>query len=307
MNLPLQKMEWEDIVTIAKTNNFFVEGEKPNRVIYPQSGPFEGVDPSHPNSDKFSNSLWKTLHQFLSNSHPIVRVGRYGFAVFLKEEGPPEVREMPLGSITELVQLALHRQLLRYHKTQVSTIPPEELGTDLLSPRNDNFGFLNLNTGFYESGDDLQLLSPSDQYPSYDPLDGADSMGIQEDDPSRMVPVSFIWPYPGTSVLVTGSFFSWRNTIALHKSRERDAYGGSNCANPLLPTPTQPLLPLPTNSIQPLSPVPSFSREKDNIYFGVNGAMVEAEDVFSTVLYLPPGKYEYKVAQHTIHLLAPKS
>lgn len=118
MNLPLQKLDWEDIVNVAKSHYFIVEGEKPNRTIFPPQGPYEGVDPSHP-SDNFPARLWKTMQQFFIDVHPVVQVGRYGFAMFLKEKGPPEVREMPLGSITELVQLALHRQLLRYHKTQV--------------------------------------------------------------------------------------------------------------------------------------------------------------------------------------------
>ena len=86
-----------------------VDGEKPNRTIYPPAGPFEGVDPSHPCSDKFSPSLWKNLQQFLASVHPVVRVGRYGFAVYLHDEGPMEIREMPLGTVTELVQLSLQK------------------------------------------------------------------------------------------------------------------------------------------------------------------------------------------------------
>jgi len=60
---------------------------------------------------------------------------------------------------------------------------------------------------------------------------------------SRLVGVTFVWPYLGTIVLVTGTFFNWRNSISLRR----------DC-----------------DSISP------------------------SEDVFSTVLYLPPGKYEYK-------------
>jgi hypothetical protein len=70
-----------------------------------------------------------------------------------------------------------------------------------------------------------------------------------EDGRSRLVGVTFVWPYAGTAVLVTGSFFNWCNTIPLHR-RNSDSS-------------------TPTTTIAP-------------------------EDVFSTVLYLPPGKHLYK-------------
>jgi len=84
MSLPLQKIEWEEVVSIAKAHFFIVEGDKPSRYIYPPTGPFDGVDPSHPNPDKFSIGLWKSMQQFFLSVHPIVRVGRYGFAVFFE-------------------------------------------------------------------------------------------------------------------------------------------------------------------------------------------------------------------------------
>lgn len=228
MSLPLQKIDWEEIICIAKAHFFSIEGEKPNRTIYPPTGPFDGVDPSHPSSDKFSPALWKSLQSFLASVHPVVKVGRYGFAVFLKEEGPLEIREMPLGTITELVQLSLHRHLLKYHKTQVSSMSPEDMHT--------------------------HNSTSTEEFPTSPGPDGADEgidMDPVEHDRTRLVGITFVWPYVGKSVLVTGSFFNWRNTIALHKYENEPGYGG-------------------------------------------NGAVKEAEEVFSTVLYLPPGKYEYK-------------
>lgn len=304
MNLPLQKLDWEEIINIAKSHFFIVEGEKPNRTIFPPAGPFDGVDPSHPNADKFPPTIWRTLAQFFLSVHPVVRVGRYGFAVYLKEEGPPEVREMPLGSITELVQLALHKQLLKYHKTQVSTILPEENNNgDGSSPRQEGFNLAhgggNLPPGYYNGlpADELHLLSPpttttsttNEYIPSYDPLDGADETIPGEDERARLVGVTFAWPYPGTSVLVTGSFFNWRNTIALHR-RERDYSNSSSSSTsssnpPLTPTSSTTPSQISTQSVPP---------RENNFYFGVTGALCEPEDVFSTVLYLPPGKYEYK-------------
>jgi len=233
----LQKIDWEEIISIAKTHLFIVEGDKPNRTIYPPTGPFDGVDPSHPCSDKFSPVLWKSLQQFLTSVHPVTRVGRYGFAVFLHEEGPMEVREMPLGTATELVQLSLHKHLLKYHKTQVSTMSPEDIAYSTSNSTQQDY--------------DSEFRPPSPLSP-----DGADDdiefTPFIEDDRTRLVGVTFVWPYIGKSVLVTGSFFNWRNTIALHR------YGSE----------------------------PEYS---------VNGVgLIEAEEVFSTVLYLPPGKYEYK-------------
>lgn len=246
MSLPLQKIDWEEIISIAKAHFFIVEGEKPNRTIYPPSGPFDGVDPSHPCSDKFSPALWKSLQQFLASVHPVTRVGRYGFAVFLHEEGPVEVREMPLGTATELVQLSLHKHLLKYHKTQVSTMSPEDTiysNTTTSSPQ-DSFSF-----------EDFRPPSPLPDGAD----DDSDDIQFSEGDRTRLVGVPFVWPYVGKSVLVTGSFFNWRNTIALHRYESEPGYGVT--VNP----------------------------SSNN-----GGGLSETEDVFSTVLYLPPGKYEYK-------------
>lgn len=114
MPLP-SKLDWEDIVDIAKSHYFTVEGEKPNRIIFPPQGSFGGADPNHPR-DNYPSVWWKTLHQFFMEVHPVAHTGRYGFAIYLKEKGPPEVRDMPLGTITEMVQMALDRQLLMYNK-----------------------------------------------------------------------------------------------------------------------------------------------------------------------------------------------
>jgi len=234
MSLPLQKIDWEEIISIAKAYYFTIEGEKPNRVIYPPTGPFDGVDPSHPCSDKFSPALWKSLQQFLLNVHPVVRVGRYGFASFLHEEGPMEIREMPLGTVTELVQLSLHRHLLKYHKTQVSTISHEEMLTYTSNTQNSTHDY-----------DEFRPTSPNAEVPDEDDV-------IIDPERERLVPVRFTWPYPGKSVLVTGSFLNWRGTIALQ----------------------------------------SYESE---LGYGVNSGEVNGVDVFfSTDLYLPPGKYEYK-------------
>jgi hypothetical protein len=172
-----------------------------------------------------------------------------------------------------------------------------------------------------------------------------------EDERSRLVGITFAWPYSGTSVLVTGSFFNWRNTIALHRrGPEPDPSTTPTITTttttttaiasippiylstpPLSPTSSAPSTPtsasapstpnlvptsllataaalspkltysdLPPSPFQAFQPSLSLSRdfrERDfnNNQPGATGAMCEPEDVFSTVLYLPPGKYEYKV------------
>lgn len=276
MALPLQKIDWEEVVSIAKAHFFIVEGEKPNRYIYPPTGPFDGVDPSHPNPDKFSSGLWKSLQQFFLSVHPVVRVGRYGFAVFLKEEGPIEVREMPLGSVTELVQLALHRHLLKYHKTQVSTMLPMEM--------HEEGGYATDNNHNYYGSMSEDLRSPSPL------MDGADEGQLMlddfcyDDERTPLVGITFVWAYSGTSVLVTGSFFNWRNTIALHQRTEKEPafYNGA---------------PSPSASFASITSIISSSSNNNNIGNNggnIGGKVVDPEDIFSTVLYLPPGKYEYK-------------
>ena len=302
MSLPLQKIEWEEILNIATTNHITVEGERPNRVIYPPSGPFDGVDPSHPNPERFSPGLWKSLQQFFITVHPVVRVGRYGFAQFLKEEGPSEVREMPLGSITELVQLALHRHILKYHKTQVSTAVPEAYG--IMS------GMVPYNPHMYYSPEEIAQPPPMqtalmDNY-SYNDTQGLleEEQYAEDDDRSGHVPVSFLWPYPGTSVLVTGSFFNWRNTLALYR-KEREIYFDRETAGAAGNKDLFGFNGINNNSSSNnLVNLANMNLTSNNINNNnnvvsppnVNG-MVDSDDVFSTVLFITPGRYEYKVSE----------
>ena len=125
LSVPLPPaLDWEEIVDIAKSSYFAVEGEKPNRTIFPPQSSFEGADPNHPR-DHYPHTWWKAMQQFFIDVHPVAHCGRYGFALYLKEKGPLEVRDMPLGVITEMVQMALDRQLLTYNrkKSLVSFLP----------------------------------------------------------------------------------------------------------------------------------------------------------------------------------------
>jgi hypothetical protein len=280
LNLPLPiSLDWEDIVDIAKTHYFSVEGEKPNRTIFPPQGSFEGADPNHPR-DNYPYAWWKAVHQFLIDVHPTAQTGRYGFAVYLKEKGPPEVRDMPLGIITEVVQMALDRQLLVYNKKKSLVSTVGNLGVDQTQS--------------------TPQLPPPPTPPRTDADDTVDADDTHEAARSRLVGVTFMWPLRGThtpphTVLVTGSFFNWRNTIALHR-REHDQ---STSAHTL----SQILSPRQDGSDQ-------FTRmtnaQKPYPILGNMGGASEPEDVFSTVLYLPPGVYEYKFIVDGIWLHDPR-
>jgi hypothetical protein len=83
--------------------------------------------------------------------------------------------------------------------------------------------------------------SPPSQGSPDEADDDVDDLPFIEDPKrSQFIGVTFVWPYVGNSVLITGSFFNWRNTIALHCYKSK------------------------------------------------------TEESFSTILYLPPGEYEYK-------------
>jgi len=137
---------------------------------------------------------------------------------------------------------------------------------------------------YYSNGLSEDLRSPSPPL-----MDGADegqmiSDGFcYDDEQTPLVPMTFMWAYSGTSVLVTGSFFNWRNTIALHRRIEKETgfYNGA-------PSPS------PSASFASITSIINSTINNNNNGGNVGGKMVDAEDIFSTVLYLPPGKYEYK-------------
>eukprot|EP01133_Synstelium_polycarpum_P017471 gene17471-20846_t len=62
------------LVPVALSNSLLVEGEKPNRLIYPPTGRYEGLDPSNPNPDYFSPHTWNLLEDFLKSVHPVSKV-----------------------------------------------------------------------------------------------------------------------------------------------------------------------------------------------------------------------------------------
>ena len=74
--------------------------------------------------------MWDALAQFIKDTHPIKKQGRYGMACFLKEKGPNTIKKLKLGQITELVQLAIDKSWMKHHKgfvetTDGSTILPQ--------------------------------------------------------------------------------------------------------------------------------------------------------------------------------------
>lgn len=106
-----------------------------------------------------------------------------------------EIREMPLGTVTELVQLSLHRHLLKYHKTQVSSMSPEDIHA--------------------------HNSTSNEDFPTSPGPDGADEgidMDPVEHDRTRLVGITFVWPYIGKSVLVTGIYHQINNQTNKHNT-----------------------------------------------------------------------------------------
>eukprot|EP01119_Soliformovum_irregulare_P023927 TRINITY_DN8461_c0_g1_i3.p1 TRINITY_DN8461_c0_g1~~TRINITY_DN8461_c0_g1_i3.p1 ORF type:complete len:473 (+),score=89.92 TRINITY_DN8461_c0_g1_i3:73-1491(+) len=89
-NKKLTEMSWKSILDIAITDpEFVILGNAPTRVIYPSADRFDGVDPNFPLASNFTEDQWTILKNFLIASHPVKKNGRHGFALFLKEKGPP--------------------------------------------------------------------------------------------------------------------------------------------------------------------------------------------------------------------------
>lgn len=126
--LSRQNMEvnypWSEIWNmLSKDSKYVVTGNPPNRVIYMSNDIYGGIDPNEPQT-KFSDSMWNTLKDFLREIHPTKKQGRYGFAEFLKDKGPATIRNEPLGLVTELVQVAIVKNLLKSTSGYVCTIGP---------------------------------------------------------------------------------------------------------------------------------------------------------------------------------------
>lgn len=115
---------WSEIWNmLSKDSKYVVTGNPPNRVIYMSNDIYGGIDPNEPQT-KFSDSMWNTLKDFLHEIHPTKKQGRYGFAEFLKDKGPAIIRNEPLGLVTELVQVAIVKNLLKSTSGYVCTIGP---------------------------------------------------------------------------------------------------------------------------------------------------------------------------------------
>jgi len=97
-------------------------------VLWPSSNlgvRFECADYFRP-QERLTPQQMSELVEFLNKDRPQgaeVDRGRYGFANYLKAQGPLFVREMPRGYVVELVQLLLNKSFLQFRKGKVSFRP----------------------------------------------------------------------------------------------------------------------------------------------------------------------------------------
>eukprot|EP01113_Clastostelium_recurvatum_P022384 TRINITY_DN2669_c0_g1_i2.p1 TRINITY_DN2669_c0_g1~~TRINITY_DN2669_c0_g1_i2.p1 ORF type:complete len:922 (+),score=223.04 TRINITY_DN2669_c0_g1_i2:122-2887(+) len=123
MEVAMKDKVWSPLLEAAGAHGFIIQGEKPNRVIYPPSGEFPGVDPNHPDTS-FPPAIWDALDAFLRSIHPYSNSSRYAFAINILNNGPTILRELSLGHLTVLVQLALDKNILLFNKPLICTRDP---------------------------------------------------------------------------------------------------------------------------------------------------------------------------------------
>ncbi len=103
--------DWVTIVTSAQA--CVVQGEKPQRLLWPVAGHFECADYFRP-TERLPSAQISALIEYFELERPEIDRGRYGFANFLKAKGPPFITSMPRGYIVELVQLLLNKNILLF-------------------------------------------------------------------------------------------------------------------------------------------------------------------------------------------------
>ena len=110
--LSFKKKHWNFVLSLAAQRGFTIIETPLGRLIYSSHSIFYGVDPRHPQS-RFEWYVWEALQVFLTSIHPMCYPLRYQFATFLKNEGPIQLKTLPLGILSELVESAISRGLLK--------------------------------------------------------------------------------------------------------------------------------------------------------------------------------------------------
>ena len=119
----------EFLAVVEDSGNAVIEGEAPQRVIWPRlSGEgggarrFACADFFQP-SQRLSSDQTHDLLMFLAQVQPTIDRGRFGFAQWLARHGPKFIQLLPHGVLVELVQLLLNQKVLLFRKGKVSVSP----------------------------------------------------------------------------------------------------------------------------------------------------------------------------------------
>ena len=124
-------VEFEEFLQIVlDSGQAVIEGEPPQRVIWPRHAAAEGggarrfacADFFQP-SQRLSPEQTHELLLFLSQFQPTIDRGRFGFAQWLARHGPKFIQLLPHGVLVELVQLLLNQKILLFRKGKVSVSP----------------------------------------------------------------------------------------------------------------------------------------------------------------------------------------
>jgi hypothetical protein len=167
--LPMSDIDFEDFLQIVHDSNLCViEGEPPQRVIWPRSNAGEArkfacADFFQP-TQRLSKEQTDELLAFLHKYKPEVDRGRFGFAQYLARHGPPSIQLLPHGVLVELVQLLLNQKILLFRKGKVSVAP---LPTESANPNVSLLGLgLGLGNSAFDSALSSNLTSPFTSQPS---------------------------------------------------------------------------------------------------------------------------------------------
>ena len=119
----------EFLAVVEDSGNAVIEGDAPQRVIWPRNQGegggarrFACADFFQP-SQRLSTEQTHELLMFLGQFQPTIDRGRFGFAQWLARHGPKFIQTLPHGVLVELVQLLLNQKVLLFRKGKVSVSP----------------------------------------------------------------------------------------------------------------------------------------------------------------------------------------
>eukprot|EP00457_Paulinella_chromatophora_P000748 gb/GEZN01000748.1/.p1 GENE.gb/GEZN01000748.1/~~gb/GEZN01000748.1/.p1 ORF type:complete len:1063 (-),score=82.18 gb/GEZN01000748.1/:511-3699(-) len=120
IKVPLRFDAWIEV--LLEVGAVQIEGARPQRVLWPNTGRFECADYFRPEERLTEEQMQEVLAWF-RRERPQVERGRYGLASYMKLKGPLFIQGMPRGFIVELVQLLLNKHVLVFRKGKVGYSP----------------------------------------------------------------------------------------------------------------------------------------------------------------------------------------